>query len=49
MTSLIGYLGLLCEGGQPDSETGRQFAASAYGKAMELKDLTDQLFRYFLV
>ena len=49
MTSLIGYLGLLCESDPPDSETGRQFAASAYGKAMELKDLTDQLFRYFLV
>ncbi len=48
MTSLIGYLGLLCEEGRAESEQ-RQFAQSAYGKAMELKDLTDQLFRYFLV
>ena len=48
MTSLIGYLGLLCEG-SADEDSRAQFAASAYGKAMELKDLTDQLFRYFLV
>jgi len=48
MTSLIGYLGLLCEG-NADEEARAQFASSAYGKAMELKDLTDQLFRYFLV
>ena len=48
MTSLIGYLGLLCEGNR-DAAEQRQFAQSAYGKAMELKDLTDQLFRYFLV
>ena len=49
MTSLIGYLGLLCDGDPADAEMNRQFAASAYGKAMELKDLTDQLFHYFLV
>ena len=48
MTSLIGYLGLLCER-RADEETRAQLAASAYAKAMELKDLTDQLFRYFLV
>ncbi len=48
MTSLIGYLGLMCEG-SGDEESRAQFASSAYGKAMELKDLTDQLFRYFLV
>ena len=49
MTTLIGYLGLLNEGGFSDPEQSRQFAASAYEKAMELKDLTDELFRYFLV
>lgn len=49
MTSLIGYLGLLNESGFEDKEQGKQFAASAYGKAMELKDLTDELFKYFLV
>ena len=49
MTALIGYLGLLNEGGFEDRERSAQFAASAYGKAMELKDLTDELFKYFLV
>jgi len=49
MTSLIGYLALLNDGGFDDRERAKSFAASAYGKAMELKDLTDQLFRYFLV
>ena len=49
MTSLIGYLGLLSETGFEDAERARQFTASAYGKAMELKDLTDELFKYFLV
>ena len=48
MTALIGYLGLLC-GGAEDEATRAQLASSAYVKAMELKDLTDQLFRYFLV
>ncbi len=49
MTSLIGYLGLLNDSGFTDAERCRQFSQSAYGKAMELKDLTDELFRYFLV
>ncbi len=49
MTSLIGYLGLLNDGKFTDPERVKQFTASAYGKAMELKDLTDELFRYFLV
>ena len=48
MTALIGYLGLLNEN-LSDAEKSRQFASSAYGKAMELKDLTDELFKYFLV
>ncbi len=48
MTALIGYLGLLNESGL-DAEKSRQFASSAYDKAMELKDLTDELFKYFLV
>ena len=48
MTALIGYLGLLNESGELD-EKNRRFAASAYDKAMELKDLTDELFKYFLV
>lgn len=49
MTSLIGYLELLTEGNYSDAETGGRFAASAYGKALELKELTDELFKYFLV
>ena len=49
MTSLLAYLGLLHEGSFETPEQARQFAASAYDKAMELKDLTDELFRYFLV
>lgn len=49
MTALIGYLGLLNEDGCRDAERSAQFAASAYDKAMELKDLTDELFKYFLV
>ncbi len=49
MTSLIGYLGLLNEDGFQDPQRSRKFAASAYDKAMELKDLTDELFKYFLV
>ncbi len=48
MTSLIGYLDLLKESPLPD-ERSRQFAASAYDKAMDLKGLTDELFKYFLV
>ena len=49
MTSLIGYLGLLNESGFQDPERSARFASSAYDKAMELKDLTDELFKYFLV
>ena len=48
MTSLLGYLGLLESAQLSDDERG-QYTASAYAKAMELKDLTDELFRYFLV
>ncbi len=49
MTSLIGYLGLLTESGEDDGENREHFAAAAYHKALELKDLTDELFKYFLV
>ncbi len=49
MTALIGYLGLLNDGGLKDPARAAQFASSAYDKAMELKDLTDELFKYFLV
>ncbi|MBR5095188.1 MAG: HAMP domain-containing histidine kinase, partial [Oscillospiraceae bacterium] len=49
MTALIGYLGLLNESDGSDPARSAQFASSAYAKAMELKDLTDELFKYFLV
>ena len=49
MTALIGYLDLLNEDGFQNPERAKRFASSAYQKAMELKDLTDELFRYFLV
>ena len=49
MTSLIGYLGLLNESREDDGESRERFASAAYNKAIELKDLTDELFKYFLV
>lgn len=49
MTALIGYLGLLNKDSFSYEEKSRQFLSSAYDKAMELKDLTDELFKYFLV
>ena len=48
MTALIGYLGLMNDEGLSQEERA-SFSASAYDKAMELKDLTDELFKYFLV
>ena len=49
MTSMIGYLGLLNDSDFSDTERCRQFSRSAYDKAMDLKYLTDELFKYFLV
>ena len=49
MTALIGYLDLLNEDSLRNPERSARFASSAYSKAMELKDLTDELFKYFLV
>ena len=49
MTSMLGYLSLLDENGIGDEEQAKQFISAAYGKAMNLKDITDELFKYFLV
>lgn len=49
MTSVIGYLGILCDSKLTDTEKDRQLLNAAYSKALDLKDLTDELFRYFLV
>ncbi len=48
MTAMIGYLELLESGGYSDEQRAH-FIQSARAKAMELKDLTDELFKYFLV
>ena len=49
MTSLIGYLDLLNSGGELSEEEQRRYLKAAYGKSLALKDLTDELFKYFLV
>lgn len=49
MTSLIGYLGILDEDDFEDKARCHEFVGYSYGKAMELKELTDELFKYFLV
>ena len=48
MTAMIGYLELLKSGSHDEAQRQR-FLDSAHNKAMELKDLTDELFKYFLV
>ena len=49
MTALIGYLGLLNSTDSLSEEDRKHYLEAAYGKAMALKDLTDELFKYFLV
>ena len=49
MTSLIGYLGLLSNRKTLTEEEQGRYLDAAYGKALALKDLTDELFKYFLV
>lgn len=49
MTSMIGYLELLKNGEYADDEQRARFTENAHAKAMELKELTDELFKYFLV
>ncbi len=49
MTSLIGYLGLLNTADSLPTEEGKRYLEAAYGKALALKSLTDELFKYFLV
>jgi signal transduction histidine kinase len=49
LTTLIGYLELL-QGGTYSSDAQRdEYVGVAHEKAMRLKELTDELFRYFLV
>lgn len=49
MTALIGYLELLKNSEYKDENQRQMFTESAYKKSMELKALTDELFRYFIV
>ena len=49
MTSLIGYLGLLNNTGSISEEERKRYLEAAYGKSLALKELTDELFKYFLV
>ena len=49
MTSLIGYLGLLNNTEAISEEDRKRYLEAAYGKSLALKELTDELFKYFLV
>ena len=49
LTALIGYLDLLKEGSGISGEDNERYLENSYLKAMQLKDLTDRLFQYFLV
>ena len=48
MTALIGYLEIIRSTDPTDGEKLDKFSAAAYDKSMELKELTDELFKYFL-
>ena len=49
MTALIGYLGLLNSTDSLSEEEKKRYLEAAYGKSLALKELTDELFKYFLV
>ena len=49
MTSLLGYLGLLNNGRPLPEDEQKRYLEAAYGKSLALKELTDELFKYFLV
>lgn len=49
MTAMIGYLELLEDAEHTDEQQRAHFIRIARAKAMELKELTDELFKYFLV
>ncbi|MBO5544463.1 MAG: HAMP domain-containing histidine kinase [Oscillospiraceae bacterium] len=49
MTALIGYLGLLNNQDALSEDERHVYLEAAYGKSLALKELTDELFKYFLV
>ena len=49
LTSLIGYADLLAAGQETDPDRRRQYLTACRDKAYQLKELTDELFGYFVV
>ena len=49
LTSLIGYLEILDTKGYHSDEQFHKYIRSCWNKALQLKNLSDQLFQYFLV
>jgi signal transduction histidine kinase len=49
LTTLLGYLELLQDGAYDSDAQRGQYTDAAHDKAMRLKELTDELFSYFLV
>lgn len=49
LTSLLGYLELLDEGEVDDAAQQKHFIATSRRKAMQMKEMSDRLFEYFLV
>ena len=49
LTALLGYLDLAQSGQYRSAEECRSYIEAAYSRAMQLKTLTDELFRYSLV
>lgn len=49
LTALIGYLDLALSGQYRSEQEGRGYIEASYSRALQLKKLTDELFRYSLV
>lgn len=49
LTSLLGYLELLEKGGCEEEEQKKRFIHTGYQKALQIKEMSDRLFEYFLV
>ena len=49
LTSLIGYLDIIESGKYETEEEEKRYIATCRDKALQLKDLSDKLFQYFLV
>lgn len=49
LTALLGYLDLALSGQYRSPEEMKSYLEAAYSRALQLKTLTDELFRYSLV